>query len=76
MKLEEFTKVLKEYENVFILFSAEWCGPCKRVKPFVMENKLKNKNINFIILDIGENEELAMYFKIKSIPTMILFQNK
>jgi thioredoxin len=57
-------------------FWAEWCGPCRMVSPIIeelandYEGKVKVGKIN-----VDEENELAMQFKIMSIPTIALFKD-
>lgn len=58
--------------NKIIAFTATWCGPCKMLKPILQ--KLNNEGkINIEFIDIDENRELAIENKIKSVPTLIFF---
>lgn len=75
LKDDELTEKIKAPEKTLVLFSAEWCGPCKVLKPNmeVVEDELKD-SYNFIKADISENEENTKRFGIKNIPTCILIQ--
>jgi thioredoxin 1 len=50
-------------------FSASWCGPCKMFKPLV--NELIDEGHNIEILDVDENQKLAMDYQINSIPAIV-----
>ncbi len=70
------SEVLKSNIPVLVDFWAIWCGPCKMLSPIVSEiaeeydGKIKVGKVN-----VDEEQELAMQFKIASIPTLILFEN-
>lgn len=53
-------------------FTADWCNPCKRVKPIVEELNRELTNARFQIIDVDDNFELARTFNVNSIPTFIL----
>jgi len=55
-------------------FTADWCGPCKKVRPIV-EELIKDGN-SFQIIDVDLEKELAKNFEISSVPTFILFKNE
>ena len=55
-------------------FKADWCGPCKKVRPIVED---MNKDGFFIqIIDVDIEKELVKNFEIASVPTFILFENE
>jgi thioredoxin 1 len=60
-------------KNVFY-FTADWCGPCKKVRPIVQE--LIQDGYSFQIIDVDIENELAKKFQISSVPTFILFKNE
>ena len=57
-------------------FWAEWCGPCKTLTPILEEvsDELKDQ-ISIIKVNLDDNQELAMKYSIRSIPTLLLFKD-
>ena len=57
-------------------FWAEWCGPCKMLGPILEEisEDLKDK-LQVVKVNLDENQDLAMKYSIRSIPTLLLFKN-
>lgn len=51
-------------------FTADWCGPCKRVRPIVED--LIKEGYSFQIIDADSEIDLVKKFEIRSIPTFIL----
>lgn len=59
---------------VFVDFWAEWCGPCRMVGPVIEElaGEYAGK-VNFVKVNVDENNELASKYNVFSIPTLALF---
>jgi thioredoxin 1 len=56
-------------------FTADWCNPCKKVRPIVEELNRDQSDVKFQIIDIDSAGELARNFEVKSIPTFILIED-
>ena len=69
-------EVLKSDIPVLVDFWATWCGPCRMIAPEVealaeeYDGKVKVGKVN-----VDEEAELAIAYKVASIPTLILFKN-
>lgn len=55
-------------------FTADWCAPCKKVRPIVEEIN-KDSAIKFKIIDVDSEMELVRAFEIKSVPTFIIIKD-
>ena len=56
-------------------FTADWCGPCKKVRPIVEELSRDQSEVKFQIIDVDSEGQLARRFEVRSIPTFILIEN-
>lgn len=74
--MERFEELITSNVPVLIDFFAEWCGPCKTMKPILEELKgMKGDAIRVAKIDVDKHLELANQYKIQSIPTLMLFKN-
>ena len=55
-----------------LYFTASWCGPCRMLGP-IMES-VKGQ-VNFSKLDIDAEQDLAIKYKVRSVPTLVLVEN-
>lgn len=68
-------EVLQSQTPVLVDFWADWCAPCKRLAPVVEKFATDHPDIKVCKLNIDEEEELAIKYKVMSIPTLIVFRN-
>ena len=69
------TLVNNSEKPVLIDFWAVWCGPCKMIAPIVEEIAAERDDIIVGKIDVDQEMELAMQFRITSIPTLVLMKN-
>jgi thioredoxin 1 len=69
------SEVLKSDVPVLVDFTATWCGPCKVLAPMVEQiaDEYKGK-LKVGKLDIDDAPSIAAKYKVKSVPTVVLFQ--
>jgi thioredoxin 1 len=61
-------------EKLMVEFWAEWCGPCKMMKPIFEKVASTNQSdVKMYTLNIDNNREVAMSLGIRSIPTVKMF---
>ena len=70
----EFNEVTAS-EVAVIDFSATWCGPCKMLAPVLEEvSEEYAGKVNFFNVDVDENPDLAMQYKIMNIPALVVLK--
>ena len=68
-------EVLQSAQPFLVDFWAEWCGPCKMLSPILDELAQEyDGRIRIGKVNIDEHQELAAQYGIRSIPTLLLFQ--
>jgi thioredoxin 1 len=68
-------EVIKSDLPVLIDFWAAWCGPCRLIAPIVDELSSEYEGKAKICkLDVDNNQNTAMQFGIRSIPTILIFK--
>lgn len=66
-------EVLESEKKVLVDFNANWCGPCKMLKPILEEVASNNENIKFVSINIDDCDELAEEYNVSSIPCLVVF---
>jgi len=70
------SEVINSTKLTLVDFWAEWCGPCRMVAPIIDELAEEyDGKITVGKVNVDKEEELAMNYKIMSIPTIMLFKD-
>jgi thioredoxin 1 len=75
---QDFEKIKQEGGLYLIDFWATWCPPCKMMGPIIddLSQDEDLSHINFVKVDVDNEQELASQFEIRSIPTFLLINFK
>lgn len=68
-------EVLKSTGLVVCDFNADWCGPCKMLRPIIDEVSETRSEAKFVSINIDNEDELAYKYGVSSIPCLILFKD-
>lgn len=74
---ENFAEIIEGNDIVVVDFWATWCGPCQSFAPiFEAAAETHKDTAAFVKINTEEQEELAGYFQIRSIPTLMVFREQ
>ncbi len=74
---QEYNELLNSDKKILVNFYAEWCAPCKKMAPYLLQmQKNMSDTITIIRLNADENKTLISELKIDELPVLILYENK
>ncbi len=70
------SEVIKSDIPVIIDFWATWCAPCRMIAPIIEQFATEYEGkVKVCKLDVDNNQNVAMNYGIRSIPTVLIFKN-
>ncbi len=74
--MSKFQEIVKSEIPTLVDFFATWCGPCQTMMPVLDQLKEKmGEKIRILKIDVDKNQDAADKFKVRGVPTFVLFQN-
>ncbi|RYJ51303.1 thioredoxin [Flavobacterium petrolei] len=76
MEKSNFKDTIHSENPVLVDFFATWCGPCQMLTPVLQQVKDRlGKRVTIIKIDVDKNTKIAEKYKVRGVPTLLLFQN-
>jgi len=73
--IEQFEHLIMKDKVTVVDFTATWCGPCKKIAPFFEELVSIYTDINFVKVDVDENEDVITKYDVTAMPTFQFWKN-
>lgn len=75
-RTNSFNALIHGGKPVVVDFFAEWCGPCKMMKPILDEFKgMVGDRATVIKVDVDRNQQAAQAFGVRGVPTLAIFKD-
>jgi len=74
----EYNNLINDSSKLVLVdFYADWCGPCKKMAPFIKKiAEEKNQMLTLVKINVDDNKELCMQLGIEAIPVLRIYKNK
>lgn len=73
---EQFATITGSYTMVLVDFYADWCAPCKQMKPYLDEiNETMKDKVKVVRINADDNQQLCKDLKIDALPVLLLYKN-
>ena len=72
----QLKEIIENTDRVLVDFYADWCGPCKMMMPLLEDlQDIVAGKFTFVKVNVNDLSELTSEYKIRNIPSLLLFQN-
>ena len=68
------TEVLGSDKPVIVDFYADWCGPCRMMRPALDQLAAEREDVKIVSVNVDDEDELAAEYGISSIPCLVVFK--
>ncbi len=77
MSVKQYKSLIKADNWVLVDFYADWCGPCKKMDPFLEEikNEMASK-LKMVRINADDNTDICNELSVYSLPTLFLYKNE
>jgi thioredoxin 1 len=65
---EQFNNMIQKADKTLVDFHATWCGPCRAIAPYVVE-QCEKQGVNLVKVDVDKNPTIAQKYSIQAMPT-------
>lgn len=77
ISMDQYNELIHSEKLVLIDFYAEWCGPCKKMEPYLKKIAEDSKEfVTIIRIDADKNPELCRQLNVTALPVLKLYKNK
>ena len=75
---DECFTCLDKSQYIIFYFTASWCGPCQKIKPFIKQKQEEYKNVCFSTIDVDDDDyqDICNDFSISAMPTFVFYKNQ
>ena len=74
--ITELKELQSQGKNILVDVKAKWCMPCRQLIPRLENMQKDYNNVEFVTIDVDDNQEGCMELGIRSVPTVMLFKGE
>jgi thioredoxin 1 len=73
--INELKELQLQGKNILVDVKAKWCMPCRQLIPLLENIEKSYNNVEFVTIDVDDNQEGCIELGIRSVPTVMIYKN-